>query len=398
MKYDFETIVDRAHAPYSYSAKWADRGFMAEMMAKMFGIPALPEDRLCFQTADMDFACAPALTQALIKTAEHGLFGYSMVPEEYYEAVCRWFRERFDWTFSPKNIFVSSAGTHELIAKCVQAYSQPGEGVIVLLPSYNYHADIEPFGRVMVGVQMHNDNGYYTVDYEALERACADKRNNLMLMMQPHNPTGRVFTEEELRRIGAICRENGVIIVSDEVHIDIARKGVKVLPVMKVLGTQGVISATAVNKTFNVAGLAMSNLIVEDPYLKAKFDGGFPMASPFGISAVIAAYTACDDWVDELNEYLDGIIDYALGRFAQDLPKVKVAKPEGTYVLWLDFSGYGLSDEALAERLTGTHIIIGDGQMFDAENPRQYRRICLTSPMAQVKELCDRLAAAFRDC
>lgn len=398
MKYDFDSIIDRAHAPYSYSAKWMDEGVMAEMMRKMIGLDSLPDDRLCFQTADMDFKCAPELVEAMKKTAEHGIFGYSIIPDAYYAAVCRWFHDRFDWDFSPKSIISTTDGTHNLIARCIDCFTQPGEGVIVLLPSYNYHSDIKPKGRVQVGVQLHNDHGYYTVDYDALEKACANPKNNMIILIQPHNPTGRVFTEEEILKIGEICRRNGVIIVSDEVHIDIARKGQKVLPVMKVLGPQGVISATAVNKTFNVAGLGMSNLIIEDPYLMARFKKGFPMSNPFGVSAVIAAYTKCDEWVDELNEYLDKLIDYTMDRFAEDLPKVEVVKPEGTYVLWLDFSGYGLSDEELAKKFNATHLVLQDGKFFDETRAGQYRRICLTSPMSQVVEMCDRLAAAFKDC
>lgn len=395
MKYDFDAVVDRAHDPYSYSMKWRTDSSIGKLMAGMLGYDELPEDRLCFQTADMDFKCAPEITEALIKTAEHGIFGYSAPPAAYNEAVCHWFSTRFGWNFAPESVFLGAAGTHEVIATCIKSYTEPGDGIIVLLPSYNYHMDIEPIGRVMAGVQMINDHGYYTVDYEALEKACAVPENKMIILIQPHNPTGRVFTEEEILKIGEICRRHDVIILSDEVHIDIARKGMKVLPVMKVLGPKGVISATAVNKTFNVAGLAMSNLIVEDPQLIEKLDKGFPIATPFGISAVIAAYTKCAPWVDELNEYLDRLIDYAMERFAKDLPKVTITRPEGTYVLWADFSGYGLSDDELDERLKATHIIIGDGVMFDAENGRQFRRFCLTSPMSQVKEAFDRLARVF---
>lgn len=398
MKYDFDTVVNRAEAPYSYSVKWKNDTPLAKVMGQMFGIDTLPEDRLCFQTADMDFKCAPEITNAMIKTAEHGIFGYSSPPYEYYDAVCKWFHDRFDWDFSPESIFVGPSGTHRLIVDCINSFTQRGDGIIVLLPSYNYHEDIEDNGRVMVGVQMLNDHGYYTVDYDALEKACQDEHNTMIILIQPHNPTGRVYTKEEILKIGDICRRNNVIILSDEVHIDIARKGIEVNPVMKVLGPQNVIAATAVNKTFNVAGLSMSNLIIEDQSLREKLQTGFPMASPFGISAVIAAYTQCAQWADELNEYLDTIIDYAMERFAKDLPKVQIVKPEGTYVLWADFSAYGLSDEELAKRIKETHIIIGDGTMFDQLNGKQYRRICLTSPMSQVKETFDRLAAQFTDC
>ncbi len=398
MKYDFDTIINRDNEPNSYSVKWVSTGTVAEMVKRFAGISDIPKDRLVFFTADMDYKCAPELVEAMRKTAEHGIYGYSMPPEAYYEAICKWFRERFDWNFSAKNIIVGTDGTHKLLEDCIKAFTQPGDGVIVLLPSYNYHNDIEPIGRVMVGVQLKNDNGYYTVDYAALEMACAAKRNTLMLMMQPHNPTGRVFTEEELLKIGDICRRYGVYIVSDEVHIDIARKGQKVIPVMKALGTRGVATATAINKTFNTAGLAMSNLIVEDPYMMAKLDRGFGMASPFGISAVISAYTECGPWVDALNAYLDKIIDYTVERFKKDLPKVTFVKPEGTYILWLDFSGYGFSDDVLDEKINRTHVLINDGQMFDAINPKQYRRFCLTAPMAQVEDMCNRLAAEFKDC
>lgn len=398
MNYDFESVLNRAHAPYSYSAKWNTEGPMAETIKRVNGFDVFPEDRLCFQVADMDFKCAPEIIEALIKTAEHGVFGYSVVPKEYFEAVSGWFRERFDWNFSTENIIIGSSGTHDLIADCVRSYTDPGDGVIVLLPSYNYHADIEPLRRRMIGVQMKNDNGYYSVDYDALEQACADVNNKLMIMMQPHNPTGRVFTEEEIKKIGDICCRHNVIIVSDEVHIDIARKGQKVLPVMKVLGDKGVISATAINKTFNAAGLAMSNLIIGDSYLKEKYQGKtFPMASPFGISAVIAAYTRCGPWVDALNMKLEENIDYVIERFSKELTKAIVRKPEGTYVLWVDFSGYGLSDEELGQKLRDTHIMLGDGTMFDAMNPRQFRRICLTSPRIQVEEMCDRLVKVFNE-
>jgi len=401
-KYDFDTVVDRAHDPYSYSVKWVGegQGRLSDTIKNFIGDDApIPEDRLVFFTADMDFKCPPELTESLIKTAEHGIFGYSSPGEEYYNAVCRWFRDRFDWEFSPKSIVPCASGTHQIIADCIEKLTEPGDGIIVLTPCYSYHGDISRSGRRFVGVPLINTDEYYTVDYDALEKACAEKNNTMIVMCHPHNPTGRVFTEEEILKIGEICRRNNVLIVSDEVHIDIARKGQKVVPMMKVLGPKGVLAATAVNKTFNVAGLAMSNLIVEDPELLEKVRKSMVMATPFGISAVITAYTKCDQWVDELNEYLDSIIDYAVDRFHKDLPKAKVVRPEGTYILWVNFSGYGLTDEELQERIRSTHVMVGDGTgaVCDGPIPKQYRRICLTAPMVQIVEMCDRLAKAFAD-
>lgn len=399
MRYDFDTVIDRENSPYSYSLKWVGegKGRLTDLMKTMMKYEELPQDRLCFFTADMDFKCPPEVVEALVKTAEHGIFGYSMPPEEYYQAVCRWFHDRFEWDFSPENIVVGPAGTHKLVEDCVKVFTKPGEGIIILTPCYGYRNDIEPQGRVYVEVPMINENEYYTVDYEALEKACADENNTMIIMCQPHNPTGRIFTEEEILKIGEICRKNNVLILSDEVHLDIVRKDQKALPMMKVLGPKGVLAATAVNKTFNVAGLAMSNLIVEDQELKEKIFSPFVLATPFGISAVIAAYTKCDQWVDELNAYLDQIIDYTIERFHKDLPKATFVKPEGTYVLWINFSGYGLSDEELDARIKSTGVMIGDGEMFDAANAKQYRRFCLTAPMVQIVDMCDRIAEAFKD-
>ncbi len=399
MRYDFDTVIDRSNDSHSYSIKWRGTGPMAETTKFLYGYNELTDDRLCFFTADMDFKCPPEMIESLKKTVEHGIFGYSTAPERYFDAVCRWFRDRFDWEINPKNIFIGAAGTHDLIAKCIECYTQPQDGIIVLTPSYGYHGDIESNGRHMVAVPLINTDGYYTIDFDAFEKACAVKENSLFIAMQPHNPTGRIFTVEEIKKLGEICRKHNVIILSDEVHIDLPRHGNKIEPFMKVLGPQGVISATAVNKTFNVAGLAMSNLIIEDPRLKPKYKYGFVMPTPFGITAVISAYTECDDWVDQLNEYLDKIIDYTAYRLRKDLPKVKFAMPEATYVLWVDFSDYGLSDDELSARIQSTNVIIGDGVPFDEPEGkgRQFRRFCLTAPMVQIEEMCDRLAKSFED-
>lgn len=401
MKYDFDQVIDRIHSPYSYSLKWADGGLAGDLIKGMCGLEELPEDRIALFTADMDFKCAPQITEALVKTAQHGIFGYSVAPKSYYEAVSRWFADRFDWHFSPENVIMGSNATHDLLARCVKTFTKEGEGVIVLTPSYSYHGDIEPFGRKFVGVAMVEKDAYFTIDFDAFEAACADKNNTMFIACHPHNPTGRVFTPEEITRLGQICEKHGVLVVSDEVHIDIARKGQKVEPFMKVLGPKNTITATGINKTFNVAGLAMSNLIIADPDLYKTYttaNPSFGSASPFGITAVISSYTECDEWVDEMNAYYDKILNYVVERFHKDLPGVKVRVPEGTYVLWFDFSPLGLDDEELSRRITSTHVLIGDGAGFDPKTtPHQWRRMCLTCPMVQCEELCDRFARAFAD-
>jgi cystathionine beta-lyase len=239
-------------------------------------------------------------------------------------------------------------------------------------------------------------NGKYTIDYEALEKACAVKTNTMIILVQPHNPTGRVYTASEIRKIGEICRKYGVIIVSDEVHIDLVRRNQKCEPVMKVLGPQGVITTTAINKTFNLAGLGVTNTVICDPYLKAKFVDRKWGMNPFCVAAVEAAYTKGGAWVDQLNEYSDKLSDYTLDRIHKELPKVKVWKPEGTYVLWLDFSAYGLSDEELDAKFAEAKVLVGGGSQFDAKEGNQYRRMILACPKSVVKEVLDRLAKVFK--
>ncbi len=398
MCYDFDTVIDRSNAPYSYSMKWVNKGFAAAALGEISGMNVFADNSLRFFTADMDFLCAPELTEALVETARHGIFGYSVVPEEYRAAICRWFRDRFDWEIKPEEIFAGITGTHDLIAKCVKTYTGEGDGVIVLTPSYDFKGDIGPLGREFVGVPMINNEGYYTIDFDAFEKACKEEKNTMFITMQPHNPVGRIFTVEEMQKLAEICRRNDVIIVCDSVHIDIARKDKKVIPFAKAVGTEGLITATAINKTFNAAGLAMSHLIIQDPVLREKYPGGmFDMPSPFGISAVIAAYTKCDAWVDRLNEYLDKILTYAVDRIKKDLPKAKVCLPEATYVLWIDFAAYGLTDDELNKKFADVNVLPSEGRSFGTSRKEQYQRICLTAPMVQVVDLCDRLAKAFED-
>ncbi len=393
MKYDFDKIYNRLDAPYQYSSKWADT--QSNRDRYNYGKP-LPDDRIPLHTADMDFACAPKIIEAMVKTAEHGIYGYTMIPDAYYEAVAGWFDRRFDWKFDRKDIYVCMNGTHTAVRNCIESFSKPGDGVILMLPSYGYRSDIEPLGRHEVDIMLKEDNGWYTVDYDALEEVCKVEENTILIMIQPHNPTGRNWTTEELNRIADICRRNGVIIVSDEVHIDLYRKGMRPEPMMKACGPEGIVSTTAVNKTFNMAGMAMTNVIISDPELKAKyhFRGS---STPFGVSCVIAAYNECEDWVDELNEYIDMLMEYAVDRINKELPKAKVIIPEGTYTIWIDFRGYGLPAEEVNRRINDAHVMLKMGTVFDDPDGDNWARVCLSSPKSMIVEALDRIVKNFED-
>ncbi|MBR2533671.1 MAG: aminotransferase class I/II-fold pyridoxal phosphate-dependent enzyme [Erysipelotrichaceae bacterium] len=393
MHYEFDEIIDRLHDPYSFSFKWKDPSYILDAL----GIKERREDMICLETADMDFRVAPEIIEDLKKLTDHGIFGYSLIPDEYREAVCGWYRRRQGWEFSKEDISYFP-GTHDAVAKCVAEYTRPGEGVIVLTPCYGYHGDVDKQGRKYVEVRMINDgNEYFTIDYEAFEKACADRNNTMFIMCHPHNPTGRVFTHEELCRTAEICRRHNVLILSDEVHSDILRKGQEFEPMMKACGPEGLIAATAVNKTFNLAGLAMTNVIICDSKLKGEAAGMYSMPSPFGIQAVISAYTRGDAWVDALNEYIDGNIDACLEYIRNNLPKARVWRPEGGYSINVDFSGYGLSDEEVSDRIyRKAGVVLNSGLFFDDWRKAQVHRACLSSPRSVCLEAFRRISEAFQ--
>ena len=386
-KYNFDEIVNREN---TYSAKWCKDGWTKDI----FG-GNLPEDRICLHVADMDFKCPPQVIKAMHKIADEGIYGYCNVPCEYYDAVINWYGRRMDWHFEKEDIFYTP-GTHVAIAKCIELFTKTNDGIIVLTPSYSYHYDIEPQGRVMVGVEMINNDGYYTINFEALENACKDPNNTLMIICNPHNPTGRVLNKQELTLIGQICRKHHVLMVSDEVHSDLIRKDVTFYPIMNVIGNEGLIVATAVNKTFNLAGLQMTNVIIKDEKLKEIFKNQHYSPTPFGIAAVIAAYNEAEDWVDELNEYLDQTIDEVITFIHTNLNKVKVYRPEGSYILWLDFSSYNLSCKEIRDKIYNTaHVVAQGGTNYDEKSCEQFQRLCIANPKVQIIEALKRISKEF---
>ena len=386
-KYNFDEVVNRKN---TYSAKWFKEGFTKDI----FG-GNLPEDRICLHVADMDFKCPPQVVKAMHKIADEEIYGYCCIPDEYYQAVINWYDRRMNFKFNKEDIFYMP-GTHNAIAKCITRFTKVNDGIIVLTPSYSYHGDVEEYGRKYVKVEMINNDGYYQIDFDALEKACKDENNTLMIICNPHNPTGRVLNEEELIHIANICRKYNVLMVSDEVHSDLIRKDVTFYPIMNVVGPEGLIVATAVNKTFNLAGLQMTNLIIKDEKLKEKFINDFACPTPFGIAAVIAAYNEAEDWVDELNEYLDNTIEEVINHIHNKLDKCKVYRPEGSYILWLDFSLYNLSDEEIRNKIYNkAKVVAQGGSNYDEVKKEQFQRLCIANPKSQIIEAIDRIANEF---
>lgn len=394
MNYNFDEFVNRRG---TYSLKWDG----AEII-KQFGITdRYDEDTIPLFTADMDLPVPQPLIDALHKTVDHRIFGYSVFPDEYYQAIQHWFSKRHDWKIEKEQI-VFSPGTVHALNVAVKAFTNSGDGVIIQRPVYPpFTSAVEGNDRKVVNnALIADDNNYYTVDFDDLEEKAKQEDTTMFILCNPHNPTGRVFTEDELVKMADICRRNNVVIVADEIHGDLIRKGQTFLPMAKVVeDSSHIITLTAINKTFNVAGLHCTNAVITDEELRVKFstEMGFQLSSPFAIAALISVYNDGDEWLEQLQDYIDGTMQFTQEFLAEHMPKVKTYIPEGTYIMWLDFSGYGISAEEIHDRIYNkANVILEDGTMFGEEG-ELYQRICTPSPRPLIKEALERIAKEFED-
>ena len=396
MKYDFDEVIDRRHDPSSYSIKWAKD----PKIGKMLGADTINDDTIAIFTADMDFRCAPPIIDALRGVVDHGIFGYSAAPEpDYSDAVIDWFKRRENWEIKPEELIYVN-GTVEAMKQIILALTEPGDGVIIQRPVYGpFSSTIEGTGRTIVNNQLiSDDEGYYTMDFEDLEQKCKDPDNKLLMLCSPHNPVGRIWTDAELAELARICRENDVIIAADEIHGDLIRRGLEFHPIATLADNVNIITATAANKTCNLAGLHCTNLVIKNPELREKMKKslGHVGQTPFGIAATMAAYNDGEEWLEELKEYLDGNIDWIMNFLKERMPKVKCRRPEGTYILWMDFRGYGLSAEEIHDRIYNkANVLLEGGTMFDPVEGAGFERVCVPSPRSVIQEAFERIAREF---
>jgi cysteine-S-conjugate beta-lyase len=394
MKYNFDEVVNRRN---TYSMKWDGGEFLKQVgLTERYDEATIP-----LFTADMDLPVPQPLLDALHKTVDHKIFGYSIFPPEYFEAIQHWFKKRHDWDIKKEEI-VYSPGTVHAVNVAVRALTKPGDGVIIQRPVYPpFTSAVEGNGRIVRNNALKADeNGYYTIDFEDFEAKAKEEKTTMFILCNPHNPVGRIFKEEELKRLSDICAENGVIIVADEIHGDLIRQNQTFTPIAKVTDQlDHIVTCTAINKTFNVAGLHCTNVIIPNPEVRKTFSKamGMHLPSPFTVSALIAAYREGEDWLEQLKEYLDGTMEWVVNFLAENMPKVKVTIPEGTYVMWMDFSGYNLTPEEVHDRIYNkANVLLEDGKMFGDEG-LQYQRICLPSPRPIIKEAFERIAKEFAD-
>lgn len=349
----------------------------------------------------MDLPIPQPIIEALHNTVDHKIFGYSILPEEYFEAIQHWFKKRHDWDIQKEEI-IYCPGTVYATNIAVKTLTNPGNGIIIQRPVYPpfTRAIVENDRKVLNNALKRDEEGYYSIDFEDFEAKAKDENTKMFILCNPHNPTGRIFKQDELKKLSDICAENNVLIVADEIHGDLIRRDQTFVPIAKVADhVDHLITFTAINKTFNLAGLHCTNVIISNPDIRKTFSEGMGMksASPFSVSALIAAYREGEEWLEQLKEYLDGTMEWVVQFLAKRMPKVKVRIPEGTYVMWMDFSAYGIAPEEVHERIYHkANVILEDGIMFGKEG-LQYQRICIPSPRPMIIEAFERIAKEFED-
>lgn len=356
MKYDFDKTIDR-RATNSY--KW----------------DSAPEGVLPMWVADMDFRTAPAIIDALQKRVAHGIFGYTRVPDAYYDAVTSWFSRRHGWDIDREWIIYTS-GVVPAVSAVIKALTVPGDKVIVQTPVYNcFFSSIRNNGCEIVSNPLRRTADTYKMDFDALERCAADPRVKVMLLCNPHNPAGRVWTPDELTRLGNICLRNGVTVVADEIHCELVYQGFKYTPFASLSDAFLHRSVTCVSpsKAFNIAGLQIANIVAFDNDLRSRIDKAINInevcdVNPFGVAATIAAYNEGEEWLNQLVDYLHGNYE-AMAEFCRrELPEFPITRLEGTYLVWMDCSSLGMPSDALEHALLDdARLWLNAGTMYGAE-------------------------------
>ena len=350
--------------------------------------------------ADMDFHAAPAILEALRQRVEHGVFGYTAVPERYYEAVISWFSRRHGWTIERSDILYTS-GVVPAMSCALKALTLPGEKVLVQTPVYNcFFSSIRNNGcEVLESPLAYHDNTY-TVDWEDFEAKCADEKTTVFILCNPHNPAGRVWTKEELSRMNDICLRHGVKVVSDEIHCELLMPGFRFTPFAAVSEAcrDNSIILNSPSKSFNTAGLQIANIVCHNAEWRRRIDRAINInevcdVNPFGVVALQAAYNESEDWIDELCLYLKGNYDALCEFFAGHLPQLKITKLEGTYLVWVDIRALGISSDALTDRLlTEGKVWVNSGTMYGKEAGEGFIRINIACPRERMMEGLHRMA------
>jgi len=381
---DFDKMIDRSG---TNSIKW-DR---------FKNKKALP-----LWVADMDFKSPQEVIDVLEKRVQHGIFGYTSIPEQYYKSIQKWYLNRQSWAIDMDDI-IFTPGVVTAISAGIQAFTKTGDEVIIQPPVYfPFKKTILNNGRQLLKNELIKNKTGYSIDFDDLEKKAQRKSAKLLILCSPHNPIGRVWRKEELFRMGQICEENNVKVISDEIHGDLIFDGHKQVPyasINKEMADHSMI-CTAPSKTFNMAGLDNSNIIISNNLMKTDYinileKNDLMRPNLLGLEGTLAAYENGEKWLQEVMDYIQENYKYLRDYCAKHLPRIKVNEPEGTYLVWLDFSEYNLTDKALENKLMeDAKVILNQGYVFGSSGSG-YVRLNLASPRQMIEEALERIKKSF---
>lgn len=362
----------------------------------------MPEDVLPLWVADMDFETSSYVVDALAERLRHGIFGYTESGEEYFEAVKGWMARHHDWEIQ-RDWLVKTPGVVFALAMAVRAYTNPGDAVLIQQPVYYPFSEVvRDNGRRLISNTLYlGDDNRYHIDFEDFERKLVEEKIKLFILCSPHNPVGRVWTREELCRLGDLCVKHNVTVVSDEIHADFVFQGKhQVFANLKKEYESVSIICTAPSKTFNLAGLVMSNIFIPDAELRKRFRGqmdaaGISQLGVMGLTACEAAYRHGEEWYQAMLKYVKDNIDFISQYVKENLPGVRMVEHEGTYLVWLDFRGIGLDEKTLEHKIVHeAKLWLDSGTMF-GEGGSGFQRVNAACSRKTLTEALDRIKAAF---
>ncbi len=389
MSYNFDEIIDRRNTDCLKYDFAVERG--------------KPADVLPLWVADMDFRTAPHIIEKAVADASLGIYGYTESKDDYFQAVANWYSTYFDWNVEKKWL-VKTPGIVFAIGLAIKALTKEGDGVMIQQPVYYPFSEvIKDNDRKLVNNALVLRNGHYEIDFEDFEQKIIQEQVKLFVLCSPHNPVGRVWTKEELQKIGEICLKYGVKVVSDEIHSDFVYGDRKhyVFTTVDPGFEEFSIVCTAPSKTFNLAGLQASNIFIPNvqirkAFLKQMSAVGYSQLNMIGLHACKAAYETGREWLEELKVYLKGNLDFVREYLEQNLPQIKLIEPEGTYLIWLDCRALGLPEAKLEHLIVHEAKLWLDSGAIFGKDGEGFERINIACPRAILEEACKRLCRAVQ--
>lgn len=386
MEYNFDKIIARRN---TNSVKWDT---------------AKQNDIIPMWVADMDFQAAPCIIKALQKRIAHGIFGYTLVPDSYYDSIISWFQRRHHWHIE-RNWILYTSGVVPAISAIIKALTKPGDKVLIQTPVYNcFFSSIRNNGCCIAESPLVRSGDTYKIDFTSFEQQAADPKTKIFLLCNPHNPAGRVWTPDELSKMNDICLRHDVKVISDEIHCELVMPGNKFTPFAAVSKAcqDNCITTNSPTKSFNIAGLQIANIITNNIITKQKIDRAINInevcdVNPFGVVALQAAYNEGEEWLECLNAYLYKNYQVLKTFFQEHLSHLEVLKLEGTYLVWIDISSTGLSASVITDLLLKqAKVLVNKGELYGKKAGDCYIRLNIAMPQSRMIEALQRIEKVLR--